>query len=345
MCYKSYNKINTDKLHSDALSKNVSNSVRGMAALFVLFHHFYQRTYFIANPYLGKIFEVMGYLAVSVFFFYSGYGLMVSYKTKSISYIKKFPENRLLPFYFTYLLFVVLSIIEKIIIGSDIAFADLIHSFFFYETIVTYGWYFQTILLFYLIFYFVFRFIKNDNMKIIMMASCVTIYIAAYHVLEVSSAKYISALSFVLGILWCFSENKIIHTKKKTVLTILISGFLFLMLLLLSFVTENRHIRYLSRAIASPLFVILLLTLISIINERLPVLIENKFTTWLGNNSLEIYVVQGIFFELLRSKLIYVENSYIYIICVFCGTMLFAPLLNKVVKLLNSLLKRKLVSS
>ncbi len=320
------------------LSKNVSTAIKGIAALMVLFHHFYQRTYFISQPYIGKLFEILGYLAVSLFFFLSGYGLCLSYKNKKESYIDQFPKKRLLPFYSTYLLFVLITLIEKIMIGQPIAISLLIRSFFFYGTIVAYGWYFQTILLFYILFYLIFKCINNDKSRFIILSSLIVIYTVACHLLNVASAIYVSSLSFPLGVYWCSFDglaDKIFHKK---IMSFLLSGMGFFVLVAASFATANKHLRYILRILSSPFFVVFALIAISAVYHRCEKLLVNPITGWLGKHSLEIYASQGMFFTLFRSDLIYVNNSYVYIALVFIFTMIFSPILHLAVKLVNHLL-------
>ena len=62
----------------DYLSRNTTNSLKGVMALMVLLCHLHGRVQLFSNSILGTLFTAFGYLAVSGFFFLSGYGLFLT---------------------------------------------------------------------------------------------------------------------------------------------------------------------------------------------------------------------------------------------------------------------------
>ena len=314
------------------LSKDLTNAVKGIAAVAVLLHHCYQRTYFVAQPLIGKALELLGYLAVAVFFFLSGYGLMASYARKREAYITLFPRKRLLPFYGTYLLFVAITLIENYLIGVPLDWPTVITSFLLGGTIVTYGWYLQTVLLFYILFYLIFRYGKREQQKVLTLAMCVLLYVLVSHACRAASATYISALAFVAGILWGGFPACCAAVMQKRRLALGVCGLIFLLLLAISLLSENRHLRYIPRALSAPFFALSMAMMLSLIHEKRGSVLVNRATAWLGKYSLEIYVAQGLFFQLLRSNLLYVHNAYLYMGAVIVCTMLSAPLLYGLVR-------------
>lgn len=73
----------------DIFSKGQSLSIKGLFALIVLLHHTYQQMNICQNlPFVDYFLRSLGYLAVGIFFFISGYGLyksMIANKKVSIS--------------------------------------------------------------------------------------------------------------------------------------------------------------------------------------------------------------------------------------------------------------------
>ena len=69
-------------VYMECLQKQNSNLIKGLMAVLVVAHHLYQYSHVIDTPIMSYIFASLGYLAVAVFFFYSGYGLMESYKNR-----------------------------------------------------------------------------------------------------------------------------------------------------------------------------------------------------------------------------------------------------------------------
>ena len=78
-------------MNKNYLSIDTCNSLRGLFALTVVFHHLSQ---IIQGGYLFSKFSQIGYLAVSMFFFLSGCGLQKSFINKE-NYLEKYLANRL----------------------------------------------------------------------------------------------------------------------------------------------------------------------------------------------------------------------------------------------------------
>lgn len=56
--------------------KQETIAIKGLLAIMVLLHHLYQQTHFFCNSdFIDYFFRSFGYIAVSGFFFLSGYGI------------------------------------------------------------------------------------------------------------------------------------------------------------------------------------------------------------------------------------------------------------------------------
>lgn len=82
-------------LKSDYLSLENSNAAKGLACIGVFLHHVSQNPAFQKTGDL-KFFEFIGFIFVGIFFFYSGIGLLKSWKTKP-DYLSTFFKKRMLP--------------------------------------------------------------------------------------------------------------------------------------------------------------------------------------------------------------------------------------------------------
>ena len=313
-----------------ALSQDVSISLKGIFAIMVLLHHFQQRTGIIMQPLIGKAFELLGFLSVSVFLFFSGYGLMTSLEKKGKRYLDDFLKNRIYPLYCINLLLILLSALKEIITGGSILLKDILSSLFLAHTIVTYGWYIQTILIFYILFYGVFTIIKNKTAGFIFLASFVVVYVIISHTMDAEPATYISSLAFILGMICSRWKGKAIRFFENKLIATMLSITVFLAFIVLSLLYTNRHVRYISRIIAAPFFVLIILVITEVVCNFNMKIIVNKVTKKLGEISLEIYVVQGFFFDIFRNNCIYVANDTMYIlfvgICTLMASFLLHPL-------------------
>ena len=81
------------EINEDFTSLEIMKSLRGLAAIGVIFHHISQEDIFQKNQVLSP-FVNAGAIFVSIFFFCSGYGLLKSFDSKE-NYLKGFIKNRL----------------------------------------------------------------------------------------------------------------------------------------------------------------------------------------------------------------------------------------------------------
>ena len=102
-------------------SKENFIGVKGYLAILIIIHHLYQFTAFLSDPSFGYALYLLGHYGVICFLFLSGFGLFSSYLSKGETYIKSFLRNRLLPFYLSYLFFVIVYIVYGLINHSSIS--------------------------------------------------------------------------------------------------------------------------------------------------------------------------------------------------------------------------------
>lgn len=86
------------------LSKENTNLLKGVFALIVVSAHCRNEMISLNNTYLGMILTASGYLAVAMFYFFSGYGLEKQYQINKKRYIDSFFLNRIVAFYILYIL-------------------------------------------------------------------------------------------------------------------------------------------------------------------------------------------------------------------------------------------------
>lgn len=168
------------KFHDDFMDLDVTKAVRGLAAIGVIMHHISQEENF-QQARVMSIFVNSGFLFVAIFFFCSGYGLVKSLKTKP-DYFKGFLRHRLpvlvVPFYVS----VVLYTIFYFATGTRFAPVQWITNTLGLTMVNTYCWYVVVIILLYLIFYLVYKKIKSDKVRLIIMFAVVIIMGAIFAV-------------------------------------------------------------------------------------------------------------------------------------------------------------------
>ena len=315
------------------LSRETGLALRGVFALSVILHHLSQNVRHIGL--FGRFYN-SGPLVVTAFFFLSGYGLMHSYMTQP-AYRQHFLRRRLpkilLPFVLLTTVFVGFSALN----GSPYSPKSLILDFIYGIQILPYSWYILCIAAFYVLFCLLMHLCKNKYTLVIagMFAGCV-VYIAFCIYMRYGSFWYRTILVLLLGMIWALYEAKILPVMHRfywiiSPLTWLLFAAL-LSVLLRQTAIKNPWISLLYNFALTSSF------MISILTVTMKFRVGNPVLTFLGNNSLEIYLVQG-FFTGLRSNLIYIQNDFLWVLLCFFGSIT----IGSAVHTLNTVLFKKTV--
>lgn len=304
------------------MSKEYTTCVRGICALLVVVHHLYQYTGLFWGTFIGDVLQSMGYLCVAVFFFYSGYGLMLS--SSKDSYIESFFRKRFFPLYSFYVVLIILYSLWTLLIEKQISIQNVVQSFFFGETVVTNGWYLQATFVAYLLYYLCFKILKTYKMKIFSFSIGIIAYIILCYFSGLHIHWYQAIPCMLLGVIYCYKNHDIdVLLKKRTWLMVILSGVFFGICFGLSI---WRNTNAILNALCALLFVCFVVSL-SYVLYNTPI-IKNKFFKLCGKYSLEIYVSHGFFLRLI--KLGYIENIYIYIMVVTLCTTLISFVMKKI---------------
>ncbi len=325
---------------TDYLSKNNTNSIKGFFAVLVVLCHIWGRiaadvntgNFVIAN--LGRLFSIMGYISVSIFFFISGYGLMLQYKEKGREYVKKFPKRNLLSLYVINIILIVAYSLFYFCLENTFSLKIFIQSFLFGATIISNGWYLQAILLFYLAYYLIFMLIRSDNMKLIVLAVFLMVYCIICGVfLKLSSTWYECSFTFVLGMIWYNYRAKIdnfVKKKSRYAICLIFSFILFFVSCFCSLALSLGGIEVVLKIFSTIVFCIFVMLI------TMKIKVKNVITAFLGALYLEIYVLQGFFLTLFKSNILDIHNPLLYGLTIMACTILTAyilhPLFQKIIK-------------
>ncbi len=315
---------------SNAFSKETFSCLKGYLAVCILIHHLHQFTGFLSDTSFGYPFLLLGHWAVVIFMFMSGYGLFTSYLAKGDSYIKSFPKKRLLPFYVTYLFFVLIYAVYELIVTGSLRPAEIVRSLTYGGTIVSFGWYFQLTLLMYIFFYVLKLLLKDDRVFLIVIGASILIFLAVNFLISSQKTVYEPAFAFYLGLIIShFQAGKEPLFTKKPLIAAFMSLGSFLLLTLAKTLMEYRceklmasnravDLAYLVLMMVSDLFLIVfVLAFATLAMRSFPRLIKNPCSRFLGTYSLEIYALQGLFLRLLNGM---ISNRALYsavaVICI-----------------------------
>lgn len=348
--------------HEDFLSYPIIKGVQGFAALAVVLHHVTQDVTQYGQHYKGiiNVFVDAGVLFTGLFFFCSGYGLIVSMKEKE-NYLDGFLKKRLpavvIPFYICNFLFILVNLL----VGSQTKPLELLGCL---TGVILWNdqmWFIVELTILYIMFYFSFRKRESDAAGLKKMAVCMVIMNVVSFLLGHDGMPdtkglwffgewwYNTTWLFFVGMVVAMYYDKITAFARKNykwLLPVGIVAFIGLhaattwMLSHVGYWTEYPgHRGYLEKLVTflvqCPMVIVFDLTFV-LISMKLQ--FKNKVLSFFGVIALEMYLLQNIFI----SKLTYViDNDAFFFAAVYGATIVLAILVNKLDRWLIGLITKK----
>ena len=335
----------------------LSKEFQGFLAVFIILHqtvivfeNYHPSSLLSDNvPFVNYYFY--GILAVSFFFFSSGFGLVKRWMTDN-TYIKGFMRRRiftvLVPFFICNYIYLTDALLYNIKHGLHFRFREVICSFFGIFLINNQMWFAVEIMILYLIFRIVFARVKKPSYGILIMTAAVIILVIIGLLSGHSESPimsywfkgewwYNTILMFPLGMIYAYKEERLNRIVRKAFVSLLIaSSILFLLLDYIHRILIRKTIYWTEvegsshqlldkllglgvETVFEVVFLILVLTIMSRVKFGNPVL---KF---LGKISLEMIMLNYLF----CSKLLFVYTGYglcAYLAAVVTGTVVSASI-------------------
>lgn len=313
-----------------SLSIQTGNTLKGIFTIAILICHINAVTGMLNYGFLGTAVSALGYLSVSGFFFLSGYGLSVSYDKKGEAYFDNFLKSKFLFLYIVNIMFIAVYSVRDLVIYKIFSPLLLIKSFFIGGTVIDKGWYIEVQCLLYLLFYISFRFLKGKKRGSLGLILLTFVYILICAFTGLDTTWYESVLCFSAGCVYAF------FGKDKKVSIIYALPFFVLFLLTLYFGNAGilpGTIRIFLKIVSSLTFVCLIIIFVKNINLNL------KILSFVGKNSLLIYLTQGLFLKLFNET-VKIENNLLYTLAVLCGVSLLSFILHYPTEILRKVLRK-----
>lgn len=313
---------------------------------------------------------LIGFLFVWVFFFFSGYGLFKSYRTKP-DYLNGFLRNRLpvvlVPLYIVNTILTIITLasnsqmyndMNPIVMGFDNVFFR-ITTFLGITLMNSNAWYMITITMFYIAFYVSFKKCKDENKAFKVMGIFSAVYIIVAHLLGhgifwlQGEWWYDSSILFFIGMYVAKNEKNVIaYVKKRYAMLLTLCGIGTVILTIVS-IMANVMISYyqpgivgrikgLACLITESSAVILFVAFILILTMK--VKFSNVILDFLGRNALEIYLVHRFFIVCFNSIYINISNRILYLGAVYICAILSAVILHKVDNVIVKAIRKKNIS-
>lgn len=332
-------------------SLNITKGIAGYFAFCALIHQLVNVVCLLPT-YQNEliVLEHMGVLLVGFFFLFSGYGLIVSYEEKE-NYLKTFIVRRvctvLIPFFICNYAYMTTTLL----MGNQFTIKQLIQAFFGIILLNNHMWFAVEILLLYLAFFVIFRYVNKEKYKYIFMglvviALIVFSFLLGHDIDNVIQMNwfhgewwYNTTLLFFLGMLLAKNRISLIGFAQKhykTLIVIFLTVFIVLwnateyMLEYHGYWTETPFDqgygdKLITLSVQLPMVICFEILLLLIM---LKVRIHNKLLQLLGKISLEVILLENVFLLCLEDYT--TKNLLLYTLFTITGTVMFAILINKI---------------
>ncbi len=346
----------------EPLSLEASKAIQGFAAVAIIIHHLAQEL--VEDAGSLAFFSELGVLFVGVFFFFSGYGLYTSLKTKT-NYLKGFLKKRLVtvlvPFYTCILTFVVAACI----CGKKFEPMQLLSVLSGWSLINAHMWYIVEIVVLYIAFFILYSIIGNRTEATVEMGVFVVAMMVGSLLLghgdDFSCSYwfqgewwYNSSFLFVLGIFVSrHAEGLRRIARKAYIILVPVFGILTVLLGLQtkyalttwSYWSEIPGVdpaygdKFRCLAVQLPWIIVFVCFLLLVMMK---VKFGNPVLKFLGTISLELYLIHNLFLTGLRDgTMMKVTSNSMYIVLTILLAVALATVLSGFDKYVISLINGK----
>ena len=315
------------------LSKDNTIRIKGIACIMVVITHICAQ---LKGEGILALPADIGFLAVGIFFFCSGYGLMYNYKFRE-DYVQGFFKRRLFPILIPFWMTNIIYIIAKIIADSKkIRIMDIFQYVLGTKLICGNLWYIQCIIVLYFIFFICARFIKNKKLMFVLLIILSLLYNFLW---QINYKIFGQMIPFTIGLIIAnYDGEKIKEIIKRRYCVMLLVGMLIFSISFLYDAVIRWHISfgsnhvlpYFMGVIAENLFVLLIILLLMRIK------ITSKISYHIGIISYEIYLLHQLCIDLSK----YIAGGKIFFVLILGVTfsiiigLFFNILTRKAIKIL-----------
>lgn len=267
--------------------------IKGIFVILVMLSHF--KGYItlsdnFADQMFATINGYIGQLMVTLFFFYSGYGIYESVKAKGRNYVVYFPKKRVLITWLSFAICVTLFLIEGYLLGNSFEPKTILLSYLGWDTLGNSNWFMFVTFGMYVMFFLAFIFDGNTtSIKSLLLFTILTLLFTAFLYLTKESWWWNTAFCFPLGMWFSRYRNFIdefCRTKKYGwIVLLMISGIGFLVSYYVSM--KYSGVIFLIAACFFCLFVVVL---------SMKVKIRNSVLAFLGKHVFSIYMLQRLWY-------------------------------------------------
>ena len=265
------------------MDRNYTTAIKGFAILTVVWAHSGSRLG------VGGIQFIAG-IGVALFLICSGYGLEISYKRNGISgFWKKRLLGVCMPFW-------IVELVGMLITGR-FTIESYLKDFAFVKPATSFGWFMGYIVVCYLIFYIVKRFVKDDRAKEFALFGAFAVWFilesAFFANPDIPSLRARQMMSFPVGVMMGMKKDKIEQFLTAPKSSLILAGGGITCLLFMA-ITQLQVVKELPLLFSNTLALLTCFPMaigILVGGKVIRLLFENKMLLLVGSMSYEIYLV------------------------------------------------------
>lgn len=301
-------------IFNDYMSLEKTTSIKGIFILIVFVNH--AVSYLTLNDtILDKSYNMLignfvGQSMVSLFLFYSGYGVILSIDKKGRDYIKSIPTKRFLKVLLHFDIAVLLFLVLSVALGKEITFVKVLLSFVGWDSLGNSNWYIFDILTLYLITYISFIIARNNKFVglVINFVLCAVFVIAMHEVKDLW--WYDTIMCYPVGMLFYVIKPYFDEIIKKNkvyywVSLIALVGALGVCIML----SSNMFVLFVKHIVFAMVVVV----------ATMKFSINNKILNFLGTHLFSIYILERIPMNILSE--FGLTNKYLFVALSFVATI------------------------
>ena len=300
--------------------------------IFVFISHFIAYDVTLQNNWVDsygvKFIKQLGQLMVTLFLFYSGYGVMESVKRKGDDYIKSFPKNRILTTLINFDIAVLIyMVISKYFQTHPFSIKYLLLSLIGWNNFGNSNWYIFAILCLYIVAYLSAKSFKDRKQRAISIFIGTTLFTVMMQ-FDRPGYCYNTAYCFAFGAIFSLYKDEIekwLNGKE------LLFAIYILILFLISYKLKKNLGWYYIYTLTFTALIVLLTRKIKM---------KNFILEWVGKNLFPLYIFQRIPMMLLINKGYFNNNTYIIFAICFAITIIITLVYNLIMFIKNKIKKK-----
>ena len=314
-----------EPLRSDYLSMETTRVLKGIFALLILIHHL---AFNVTGSTPLWLLHNVGFIAVSVFFFISGYGMTKQF-LQNPTYKQGFLKKRFAAVLIPYLMYTLLYWVYAALFGTIYSPLRVLGAIAAGSPIVANSWYIICILVFYPVFYLLMALGKKHKALMVFgaLAFWVVYELVCYN-LGFGPWWFNSFHIIILGMVWALYEKQILAYVKPRY-SVLMIGMVVLFAEVWYF--RDAYINAVKGENPFPYFklVIAVVFTVAVILLQLKFRFGNRILRFFGDYCLDVYLCQGMVLSFFRTGIFTIWNDALYFLVCILVTSALAVLMNK----------------